>query len=202
MAILARRLVDYLSLLVLAGVLAVQPDTAVGQDRPKPVKPELSGSLLIQWIGEDRFIFVPDPVNPLRFRTSTNREITPGRMYTDGGSIPRIFWSAKGFSPWGYGPAYMIHDWLFHQHRCKLDVPPARFTMLEANVALDEAIAVLMASRKVTDNRRARNLIKWAVDNFAADAWNGSCEPLPPTPAPGALPEGPAPVTVGRISFN
>jgi Protein of unknown function (DUF1353) len=188
-----------LLLLVLAAAVFSRPGNALDQTKAKP---EISGALLIQWTAEDRFIFVPDPASPLRLRTSRNREITPGRMYTDGGSIPRVFWSVRGFSPWGYGPAYVVHDWLFHQHRCKLDMPPNKLSMAEANEALDEAIGVLMAKKKVTDNQRARSLIKWAVDNFAMAAWNEPCDEVPPSPSPGALPAGPAPITVGRISFS
>nr|WP_249779640.1 DUF1353 domain-containing protein [Bradyrhizobium sediminis] len=34
-------------------------------------------------------------------------------MYTDGGSIPRIAQIFNGLSPWGFGPAYIVHDWIF-----------------------------------------------------------------------------------------
>jgi hypothetical protein len=168
-----------------------------------PAGAGMSGTLLIQWNGEDRFIFVPDVNDPLKFRTKTNREIIPGRMFTDGGSIPRVFWGAKGFSPWGYGPAYVLHDWLFHQHRCKNDAQPNRYSFKEANQVLDEAIAYLMSAKKVPSNQEARNLIKWAVDNFAWAAWNDSCDQEPPAPAEKVQPGGfvvPV-ITVGKISF-
>src|SRR6266851_6434044 len=51
-------------------------------------------------------------------------EIVPGLMYTDGGSIPRVFWSVPGLSPWAFGPAYIVHDWLFVVHRCHWPAPP------------------------------------------------------------------------------
>lgn len=34
-------------------------------------------------------------------------------MFTDGGSIPVQF-GLKNYSPWGYGPAFIVHDWLLH----------------------------------------------------------------------------------------
>ena len=62
--------------------------------------PSISGTLLIQWVDGKRFIYVPDPNDGLRFHGGDGRDIVPKRMYTDGGSIPRLFWSVKGFSPW------------------------------------------------------------------------------------------------------
>jgi hypothetical protein len=159
--------------------------------------PWIKGILLIQWNDEERFIYVPEFRDPLRFKTRDGREIRPERMYTDGGSIPRVFWSAKGFSPWGYGPAYVLHDWLFHQHRCGKDRPPSNYSMTEANQVLDDAIDLLMQAKKVASNQRARRLIKWAVDKFAKSAWNEPCDPAPvlPKSVDGAI-------TVGRISFE
>jgi hypothetical protein len=157
----------------------------------------LEGTLLIQWTGEDRFIYVPDPKNPLRFLTRRGREIRPSRMYTDGGSIPRVFWWVKGFSPWGYGPAYVLHDWLYHQHRCHLDSEPNIFSFDEANQVLDDAIGYLMITKKVDANPRARRLIKWGVDQFGQRAWDEPCDADPPTEAKGL-----APITVGHIEFS
>ena len=73
----------------------------------------LKGKLIVQWVGENRFAYLPDPKDPLTFVTTDNRAIIPQPMYTDGGSIPPILQPIPGFSPWGYGPAYIVHDWLF-----------------------------------------------------------------------------------------
>ena len=156
------------------------PTALVAQGTPAAKSGQLLGTLLIQWSDESRFIYVVDPANPLRYRTKDGREIRPGRMYTDGGSIPRVFWGVKGFSPWGYAPAYIIHDWLFHQHRCGKDTAPNNFTFDEANTALDDVIEILFKLKKVDANEDARRLIKWAVDHFAQGAWKEVCDKEPP----------------------
>ena len=70
------------------------------------VKPgELKGKLLVQWYDYDEFIFIPDKDNPLRFIRNNKTEIIPGKIYTDGGSIPRPLWVVRSYSPWGFAPA-------------------------------------------------------------------------------------------------
>jgi hypothetical protein len=83
----------------------------------------ISGSLGAVWVGEDKFVYVPGRRGQtLAFETATTgRLIEPGLMYTDGGSIPRFARAFQGFSPWGYAPAYIIHDWIFYGHHCYLD---------------------------------------------------------------------------------
>ena len=164
--------------------------------------PSISGTLLIQWVDGKRFIYVPDPNDGLRFHGGDGRDIVPKRMYTDGGSIPRLFWSVKGFSPWGYGPAYVLHDWLFHQHRCGHDQAPNDYSLAQANQVLNDAIEILMTTHTVEGNEQTRRLIKWAVDSFAQSAWAEVCDPQPPEPVPGALPAGPPAVTIERLSFH
>jgi hypothetical protein len=160
-------------------------------------KPLMKGTLLIQWDNENRFIYVPQAPDGLRFQTRDGREVKPERMYTDGGSIPRVFWSVKGLSPWGYGPAYVLHDWLFHVHRCGKDSAPNKYSLAQANDVLDDAIAFLIITKKVSSNELTRRLIKWGVDNFAKKAWNEPCDEEPP----GAKAAVPA-ITVERISFS
>jgi hypothetical protein len=75
--------------------------------------------LLLRWAKPDWFEYIPDPQGPVSFVRSTGETITPGRMFTDGGSIPRWFWVSKNLSPWVYVPAYLVHDWEFEQHRLK-----------------------------------------------------------------------------------
>ncbi|MEI4232895.1 DUF1353 domain-containing protein [Roseovarius sp. D22-M7] len=95
---------------------------------------ELTGQVLVVWIGpgsdtsgDGRFIFVPprDPSQRLTFQRPSGAQvassITPEAIYTDGGSIPRVVQPFKGFNPWAYAPAYMIHDWLFVARRCLND---------------------------------------------------------------------------------
>jgi len=81
------------ALVALAVLAGCDPD-------PQPQEPqgELHGVLLIKWVREDRFVFVPDESDPLTYERG-GRKIVPGAMFTDGGSIPRLFWSVKGFSP-------------------------------------------------------------------------------------------------------
>jgi hypothetical protein len=107
---LGRALAGVVFALVLSGCATLT------QPRPGGM---LTGKLIVQWAGENQFIYLPDPDDPLTFVTSDQRRIVPQRMYTDGGSVPTVFWALPGFSPWGYGPAYIIHDWLFEQHHCR-----------------------------------------------------------------------------------
>lgn len=79
------------------------------------------GVATVEWSGEDKFIYRPGP-KALSFQPSfwakTTKRIVPRTMYTDGGSVPRFFWNIPGLSPWGFGPAYVIHDYIFTVHRC------------------------------------------------------------------------------------
>lgn len=75
--------------------------------------------------------------------TSSGRRISPGTMETDGGSIPKLLHSVGSFTPWGYGPAYIVHDWLFVAHKCG-NAPDSDFTFDQAATLLAEAIKTLM----------------------------------------------------------
>jgi hypothetical protein len=75
--------------------------------------------------------------------TSSGRRIAPGTMDTDGGSIPKILHSVGSFTPWGYGPAYIIHDWIFVAHKCNI-TPDSNITFDESAIYLAEAIKTLI----------------------------------------------------------
>lgn len=103
--------------------------STVNYSRIEPGK--FSGALTLLWVGESQkgrgdgtFVFVPNKT-PLSFARSDPRAtvptLTPQIMYTDGGSIPRLAQVLNGFSPWGYAPAYMVHDWLFVARKCLND---------------------------------------------------------------------------------
>lgn len=86
----------------------------------------------------------PSTQDPLTFERSGNRgSIQPGEMWTDGGSIPRTFWVFKHYSPWGYGPAFIIHDWLFHMQDCELPGYD-KYTIEVAATVMSEVMKTLM----------------------------------------------------------
>ncbi len=155
----------------------------------------LQGTVLVMWVsegdssGDGNFLFVPDPDDPLIFyRPNANSHgavIQPGMMYTDGGSIPKIFQVFNGLSPWGYAPAYMIHDWLFVSRHCIVDGTPLERAEQVRDVEFDdsaailgEAIHTLVETKKVKRNDFAGETITGAVDSVVArNLWDetGAC---------------------------
>ncbi len=88
-------------------------------------KGEIKGKLNLRWVGPDKFVFMPDKDDPFVFIRKKNgvevERIMPNLpFYTDGGSIPRAAHASKDFSPWNFGPAFIIHDWLFEMNHCAL----------------------------------------------------------------------------------
>lgn len=81
---------------------------------------KIQGQINLQWRDDPvkSFVYIPNPDNLFSYTTSDGEVITPGPLYTDGGSIPRIVSIDKHFVPWKHGPAYIIHDWLFELHDC------------------------------------------------------------------------------------
>lgn len=153
---------------------------------------KFSGDLFVMWVGEGQFLFVPNRNNPLTFtwtdEQGRRQSIQPEMMYTDGGSIPRIGQLFNGFGPWGYAPAYMIHDWLFTARHCNVDGTP---TPAEARVAgigfqqsavlLASSIQALVDSGRVKRNDLAGQTIASAVAGPIARArWDekGACAEL------------------------
>lgn len=97
---------------------------------------EFQGAALVVWVGpansskvgDGKFLYVPLGDDALVFKrdqannpSEGSEIIKPEAFYTDGGSIPRAVQSARGFNAWGYGPAYVIHDWLFVARKCLND---------------------------------------------------------------------------------
>ncbi|MFV1445657.1 MULTISPECIES: hypothetical protein [unclassified Phaeobacter] len=157
------------------------------------------GRLFVMWIGEGspylgdgNFVFVPNPNDPLRFTrydaagNQVGETIRPELMYTDGGSIPKLASAFRGFSPWGYAPAYMIHDWLFIAHHCLVDGVPTEeeakmsdLTFRDSAVIIAESIKALQVSGQVSRNDIAASTISSTVAGPISSAlWNrnGACE--------------------------
>jgi hypothetical protein len=163
----------------------------------------LKGQLLVIWVGEDRFVYWPTTKDPLTFTLGPALQkklgidtIRPGLMYTDGGSIPRALRAFDGFSPWGYGPAYIMHDWIFAAHHCLVQDRPdpkeaveyekvKRFTFDDSAELLAEVMKTLMVDQKVRTKPEVFNAISFGVDSVVAkNLWDStdpnSCDPVSP----------------------
>lgn len=148
---------------------------------------DLKGHVVVVWNRQDKFIYVPDNNDLFSFRPSfMTKPIVPGLMYTDGGSIPRVFWSVPGLSPWAFGPAYIIHDWIFVVHRCRWPAPSEvqNITFEQSAQILAEVGKSLVKSGLIDDNRLEE--IVWAIQTkYARDIWDSipsAEECVPPSP--------------------
>jgi hypothetical protein len=145
---------------------------------------EFQGKLDVRWIEPDRFVYVPNEADPLRFKTAQGQVITPRVMYTDGGSIPRLFWGIPGYSPWGYAPAYIVHDWLFEAHHCQYP----EFAWVSFNDSarlLAEGIKTLMETEVAPKDATVFYSIYEAVRTPIAERlWNAPDRCSPPEPGP------------------
>ncbi len=127
------------------------------------------------------YTYKPNPANPFKFIRSTDEEITPSAMITDGGSIPRVAWVIPGLDPWTYMPAYLIHDWDFIVHHCD---PDKSRDFDEVNLTLAEAVYTLMMDNPniVTPDWRKVEIIYQGVSSFVGKGvWNrawtqGQCQ--------------------------
>ena len=86
------------------------------------------------------FRYVP---SDFAYVTSTGRRIAPGPMDTNGGSIPQPLHAANMFSPWTYGTAFIIHDWIFEAQKCEIE-PDADIRFEESALIMAEAMKTLM----------------------------------------------------------
>jgi hypothetical protein len=141
---------------------------------------KLDGKLIVQWIEPDLFVFLPDTTKPLSFTRSNGEMITPGRMLTDGGSIPRPLWILRSYSPWGYAPAFIIHDWLFAMKHCQIS-GFEKYTYEDAASVLAEVMKTMMETKRVEVDKLTLVSMHAAVSSFIAkDLWdNGKCTPPP-----------------------
>ena len=141
----------------------------------------LEGKLTVQWIEADVFLFIPDTVSPLTFTRASGQKIRPGRMLTDGGSVPRPLWILRSYSPWGYAPAFIFHDWLFEMKHCKYSGFDTLNHREAANV-MAEVMKTMMETNRVSIDRLTVWSMHAAVDSsIAENRWNsGACNPPPP----------------------
>ncbi len=158
----------------------------------------IHGKPTVKWVNSDRFIFIPDPNDPFKFERYNGEEIIPNqKIKTDGGSIPRLFWIFRSYSPWGYAPAYIIHDWLYETKQC--NIPGySSYDHIKAAWVMSEVVKTLMEDpdflehphaeclnngSKTSLNKNKRilySLYKAVKSKRAKDSWdNGCCEIVP-----------------------
>lgn len=162
------------------------------------------GRLDVEWIAPNLFIYRPNPTEPLAYTAADGKVIRPQLMYTDGGSIPRLFWSAPHMGPWDFAPGFIIHDWLFLQHRCKSG-DWQEFSFERSADLLAEALKTQM-----TQSQQADPVVLWAIHEavktpVAKASWDSSDCRIPPgraLPTPPATLGVPAPVPIRILSID
>lgn len=165
---------------------------------------EFTGSLIVMWVGGDggnggdgNFVYVPDLDDQGRALAFTRGTQTDGRdlnvtrvepewMYTDGGSVPRLVQPVRGLNPWGYAPAYMVHDWLFVARKCLNDnmatpeeAAMANVTFRESFEVMAEMLKTLEESDQLSESDLQPSAITWAVSSgISKNLWQevGKCE--------------------------
>jgi hypothetical protein len=135
----------------------------------------LGGTVSVDWTSEDLFIYRPGD-DPLWFKPSflmnTNQRIQPTAVVTDGGSIPRFFWNIPGLSPWAFGPAYVIHDYIFTVHRCGWNDPVASQITFDQSALVLAEIGKALLDRKLVKHD-ALDATVWGVrTEYARSLWN------------------------------
>jgi hypothetical protein len=141
-------------------------------------KGTLTGKVIVEWYKPNLFKYIPDATQPLMFLRSNGDSIQPQAMITDGGSIPRVFWVFKNYSPWGYGPAFVVHDWLFRIKNCNLTGHP-NYSLKDAATVMSEIMKTLMETPEFDyGSKGSMYLMYEAVQTPPAqDAWDhGTCE--------------------------
>ena len=166
-------------LLILALVAAVVSGCATEPYR-RADPGVFSGALDVRWVENDCFLFLPNKDRPFRFQRKNGEVIAPGPMFTDGGSIPKFLWGVDGFSPWGYAPAYIVHDWLFELHRCNYPTDKV-YSFQDSVTLMGEALKTLMESNPGTRDYFAYDAITSAVGlPIARRIWEeGECHSPP-----------------------
>lgn len=157
----------------LAALAALLLGGCTGVSIPDPGDGDLKGRVLVEWNREDRFIY-RQTGKPLSFKPSFMDEpIVPEDMYTDGGSVPRLFWNIPGLSPWGLGPAYIMHDWIFEVHRCGRDAPDA-----VKKIDFDQSALILAEVGKslvdtgLIDHNRLPEIVAAIRSRYARNIWD------------------------------
>ncbi|MEZ5387673.1 MAG: DUF1353 domain-containing protein [Prosthecobacter sp.] len=147
----------------------------------------IAGKPTVEWTQPDKFVYARSQNPYFVFKRSNGEVIRPGSIETDGGSIPRMLWSQKDFSPWSYAPAYLVHDWMYEAHRRKVPAgtdaggKPVHYTKDQADWIMAEIIKAQMENPDLFNTRKSASHLRkihWAVSKFGNTAWNGQPRPV------------------------
>lgn len=140
---------------------------------PEPGDGELAGRVFVEWDREDKFIYRKTDT-PVSFKPSfMNEPIVPDDMYTDGGSVPRIFWNVPGLSPWALGPAYIMHDWIFEVHRCGRDAPDeVKAITFEQSAQILAEVGKYLVDAQLIEHDRLPEIVAAIRSRFARNIWD------------------------------
>lgn len=151
---------------------------------PEIAEGKIEGKIILQWVEADKFIYISDKEKPLKFIRGNGEVIQPTPIYTDGGSIPRAARVIKGFSPWNFTPAFIVHDWLFELKHC--NDPEAykygyeKAARIMAEIVKTQMIAEMAAGeseRGLLSNQILLYNIYIPVLKFSESLWDkGVCE--------------------------
>lgn len=141
-------------------------------------------NIRLRWLIPRIFDFVPKKEEPFSFTRYNGQTITPRRMFTDGGSVPRLARWVAQLDPWEYTPAYFLHDWIFEMHHCNIVAgKPDVYTFNDATNILMEAIHTMDYGKIAPISDMVFHVIKFAVGSAVARSlWNADVKvcPLPP----------------------
>jgi hypothetical protein len=171
---------DIMKCAAMAAVMMISGYGCAARHYDRTVGGKLEGDLIVLWRKPNRFVYIPSSENPLKFIRGTDGDvIQPDRMWTDGGSIPRPFWVFKNFSPWGYGPAFIVHDWLFHMQDCELP-GHEKYDFKDSAIIMSEVMKTLLENPDFDygDKKSMYLMYKAVLTEPARKSWNDrNCVP-------------------------
>lgn len=133
----------------------------------------------------EQWIYEPVQYNPLSYETSDGYIIIPGKMTTDGASIPKwLGWFGYDTlrSVYFLKPA-LIHDWLFESHKKQepvvIGLKPngdllynKEMTFTKANRIFAESIRKDMIDKNMPVEEDIIKIFFQAVQKFGREVWN------------------------------
>ncbi len=132
------------------------------------------GNIRLIWHPHNIMEYIPDDNAPFTFTDTSGHTTTPGRFFTDGGSVPSFATGVSGITRWLYGPAFLAHDWEYSLKHC--DRLPEHRTRDRVDRSMMEAIKTLMADNIVEESRGDFWAIQKALAVFSGLYWNADTD--------------------------